>query len=97
MASSTLRVAVTPRLSTCPKRQNRISTTPSRRDALLENVKLVDKGGKKIPDYFDVSKTENGRVSYPIFHIPNYVSASLSMKTPKCTLTSNDTNPSATA
>ena len=45
-------------------------------DALLENVKLVEKNGIHIPDYFDVSKTENGRVSYPIFHIPNYVSAS---------------------
>jgi phosphoenolpyruvate carboxykinase (ATP) len=40
-------------------------------DALLENVKISDDG---TPDYFDVSKTENGRVSYPIFHIPNYVS-----------------------
>jgi phosphoenolpyruvate carboxykinase (ATP) len=41
-----------------------------RTDALLENVKLV--GDDKVPDYFDVSKTENGRVSYPIFNIPNY-------------------------
>jgi ATP-dependent phosphoenolpyruvate carboxykinase len=40
-------------------------------DALLENVKILD---DMTPDYFDVSKTENGRVSYPIFHIPNYVS-----------------------
>ena len=32
-------------------------------DALLENVKIQDDGN---PDYFDVSKTENGRVSYPI-------------------------------
>jgi len=38
-------------------------------DALLENVVLRDDG---TPDYFDVSKTQNGRVSYPIFHIPNY-------------------------
>jgi len=38
-------------------------------DALLENVKLSE---DRVPDYFDVSKTENGRVSYPIFHIPNY-------------------------
>lgn len=30
--------------------------------------------GKLTPDYFDVSKTQNGRVSYPIFHIDNYVS-----------------------
>ncbi|CAB9527928.1 Phosphoenolpyruvate carboxykinase (ATP) [Seminavis robusta] len=38
-------------------------------DALLENVKILDDG---TPDYFDTTKTENGRVSYPIFHIPNY-------------------------
>jgi phosphoenolpyruvate carboxykinase (ATP) len=38
-------------------------------DALLENVKILDSGK---PDYADVTKTENGRVSYPIFHIPNY-------------------------
>jgi ATP-dependent phosphoenolpyruvate carboxykinase len=41
-------------------------------DALLENVVLT--GDDNVPDYFDVSITENGRVSYPIFHIPNYVS-----------------------
>lgn len=35
----------------------------------MENVKLSPDGS---PDYFDVSITENGRVSYPIFHIPNY-------------------------
>jgi phosphoenolpyruvate carboxykinase (ATP) len=39
-------------------------------DALLENVVLA--GDDNVPDYFDVSITENGRVSYPIFHIPNY-------------------------
>lgn len=38
-------------------------------DALLENVKIT---GDMTPDYFDTNKTENGRVSYPIFHIPNY-------------------------
>lgn len=38
-------------------------------DALLENVKILADGS---PDYFDTTKTENGRVSYPIFHIPNY-------------------------
>lgn len=42
-------------------------------DALLENVKIKEDG---IPDYFDTTKTENGRVSYPIFHIPGYVSRS---------------------
>ena len=35
----------------------------------MENVMVKPDG---TPDYFDVSKTENGRVSYPIFHIPNY-------------------------
>lgn len=48
-------------------------------DAMLENVAMVDKDGRKIPDYFNTSKTENGRVSYPIFHIPNYVSVELSI------------------
>jgi phosphoenolpyruvate carboxykinase (ATP) len=43
-------------------------------DALLENVAL--KGND--PDYSDTSITENGRVSYPIFHIPNYVSVQYS-------------------
>lgn len=42
-----------------------------RTDALFENVKLND---DMTPDYFDVSITENGRVSYPIFHIDGYVS-----------------------
>lgn len=42
------------------------------RDAMLENVALKEDGGKLVPDYFDTSKTENGRVSYPIFHIENY-------------------------
>lgn len=45
-----------------------------RTDALLENVVLT--GDKNVPDYFDTSITENGRVSYPIFHIPGYVSRS---------------------
>ncbi|CAM9379318.1 unnamed protein product [Ascophyllum nodosum] len=39
-----------------------------KRDALLENV--IIKNGE--PDYTDVSKTENTRVSYPIYHIDNY-------------------------
>lgn len=43
-----------------------------KKDAMLENVAL--KGDDLVPDYFDTSKTENGRVSYPIFHIDNYVS-----------------------
>ncbi len=41
-----------------------------RRDALLENV-TVDADGKI--DYDDNSKTENTRVSYPIYHIDNIV------------------------
>mmetsp|Transcript_22200 Transcript_22200/g.41642 ORF Transcript_22200/g.41642 Transcript_22200/m.41642 type:complete len:577 (+) Transcript_22200:92-1822(+) len=41
-----------------------------KRDALLENVVL--KGENNTPDYFDTSKTQNSRVSYPIEHIPNY-------------------------
>lgn len=39
------------------------------RDALLENV-VIDKDGKV--DFCDGSKTENTRVSYPIYHIKNH-------------------------
>ena len=38
-------------------------------DALLENVVADEKG---VVDYKDGSKTENTRVSYPIYHIDNY-------------------------
>jgi phosphoenolpyruvate carboxykinase (ATP) len=41
-----------------------------RRDALLENVVYDEQTG--LVDYTDDSKTENGRVSYPIYHIPNF-------------------------
>lgn len=41
-----------------------------RRDALLENVVVDDRGRV---DYTDRSITENGRVSYPIYHIDNIV------------------------
>src|SRR5690606_21220657 len=41
-----------------------------RRDALLENV-TVDANGKI--DFNDASRTENTRVSYPIYHIDNIV------------------------
>ena len=41
-----------------------------RRDALLENV-AVDENG--VVDFDDNSKTENTRVSYPIYHIDNIV------------------------
>lgn len=40
------------------------------RDALLENVMIDEQG---VVDYDDSSKTENGRVSYPIYHIENIV------------------------
>ena len=41
-----------------------------RRDALLENVAVRADGSV---DYDDSSKTENGRVSYPIYHIDNII------------------------
>ena len=41
-----------------------------KRDALLENVVVGPDG---IVDYDDTSKTENTRVSYPIYHIENIV------------------------
>ncbi len=41
-----------------------------RRDALLENVSVSDDG---VIDYSDNSKTENTRVSYPIYHVDNIV------------------------
>jgi len=41
-----------------------------RRDALLENVTVNDDGSL---DFSDSSKTENTRVSYPIYHIENIV------------------------
>lgn len=41
-----------------------------RRDALLENVTVLA-GGRV--DYDDESKTENARVSYPLYHIDNIV------------------------
>jgi len=47
-------------------------------DAMLENVSLKEDSDKMIPDYFDVSKTQNGRVSYPIYHIDNYLEKQMS-------------------
>lgn len=41
-----------------------------RRHALLENVKVLEDG---FVDFHDTSKTQNGRVSYPIYHIDNIV------------------------
>lgn len=40
-----------------------------KKDALLENVFMDE---NNTPDYYNTSKTENGRVSYPIHHIDNY-------------------------
>ena len=40
-----------------------------KKDALLENVVLNEQGHV---DYADASKTENTRVSYPIYHIENH-------------------------
>lgn len=40
-----------------------------RTDALLENVY---QNQDQTPDYDNVSKTQNGRVSYPIYHIDNW-------------------------
>lgn len=45
-----------------------------RRDALLENV-AVDDSTKQV-DFYNTEKTQNGRVSYPIHHIPNFESTS---------------------
>ena len=45
-----------------------------RRDALLENVGVLANGEV---DYADNSKTENTRVSYPIYHIENIVKGQL--------------------
>jgi phosphoenolpyruvate carboxykinase (ATP) len=42
-----------------------------RRDALLENVVYNEKTGEV--NFFDTTKTENTRVSYPIHHIKNIV------------------------
>jgi phosphoenolpyruvate carboxykinase (ATP) len=41
-----------------------------RRDALLENLVILDDG---TIDFNDTSKTENTRVSYPVYHIDNIV------------------------
>lgn len=47
-----------------------------KRDALLENVFLDSKNNNE-PDYTNVEKTQNGRVSYPLYHIPNYVPSAM--------------------
>lgn len=40
-----------------------------KKDALLENIYQNEDG---TPDYSNTSKTQNGRVSYPIYHIDNW-------------------------
>jgi phosphoenolpyruvate carboxykinase (ATP) len=50
-----------------------------KKDALLENVVIDEEG---VVDYSDASKTENTRVSYPIYHIENH-EASLKAGHPK--------------
>jgi hypothetical protein len=65
-----------------------------RKDAMLENVILKEDGS---PDYFDVSKTQNGRVSYPIYHIPNYHQPQIAghpknVRTPPCPYSKNPMN-----
>lgn len=44
-------------------------------DALLENVHQNEDG---TPDYDNVEKTQNGRVSYPIYHIDNWHKSQMS-------------------
>ncbi len=45
-----------------------------KKDALLENV-ILKEGG--VVDYTSAARTENTRVSYPIFHIPNRIESGL--------------------
>ncbi len=52
-----------------------------RRDALLENV-VYDENTGEI-NFFDTTKTENTRVSYPIYHIDNIVKPVSKGKHPK--------------
>ena len=54
-----------------------------KRDALLENVVLSVDG---TPDFNDQSKTENTRVSYPIYHIENIVKPVSKGGHPKCVI-----------
>ena len=43
-----------------------------RTDALLENVVMKDDENVHGVDFADTSKTPNGRVAYPLHHIPNH-------------------------
>ena len=51
-----------------------------KRGALLENIEFFP--GTKDVDFTNVSKTENTRVSYPIYHIDNIAEPSIG-KNPK--------------
>ena len=46
-----------------------------KRDAMLENCYIDPK--TKVPDYYNTTKTENGRVSYPLHHIANFEPTSM--------------------
>ncbi|WP_119393513.1 phosphoenolpyruvate carboxykinase [Salinibius halmophilus] len=41
-------------------------------DAVLENVMI---GEDRVPDYFDTSLSQNGRVAYPLAHVPGQMPA----------------------
>jgi phosphoenolpyruvate carboxykinase (ATP) len=43
-------------------------------NAILENIYVCEE--TKVPDYKNSKKTENGRVSYPLSHLPNRVESS---------------------
>ena len=57
------------------KKKNRKFSTRSRTGALLENI--VFNPGTNEVNFYDASKTENTRVSYPIDHIPTIAAPSL--------------------
>ena len=44
--------------------------------SILENVRFFE--GTRKPNYKDATLTENTRTSYPIYHIPNYISEKVS-------------------
>ena len=74
-ASSTSRGGATPRIINLSEKTEPDIYQAIREDAMLENVALnYDEDGGLVPDFFDTTKTENGGVSYRIFHIDNYVS-----------------------
>ncbi len=70
MACLTSKGAATPKRSASLEEAEPDIFHAIRRDALLENVSVRADGSI---DYDDASKTENTRVSYPIYHIQNIV------------------------